>query len=66
MNSCFYETVARERLRDIERQAERNRLASIGRESRPSILRQWRQRLHLARRPEPRPRVVASGADQAG
>jgi hypothetical protein len=66
VNSCFYEVVARERLRDIERQAEMHRLVASARPRRESRLWRWRQRLHLARKAgQPRP-VVARGADQAG
>ena len=66
MNSFFYEGLARERIHDIERQAELRRLIASGKEPRPGRLRQWRQWLHLARRPEqPRP-VVAREADGAG
>jgi hypothetical protein len=66
MNISFYEAVARERIHDIERQAELRRLIASGKEPRPGRLRQWRQRLHLARRPQqPRP-VAAREADGAG
>jgi hypothetical protein len=65
MNSFFYEGLARERIRDIERQAELHRLVASGREPRPGRLRQWRQRLHLAGKPEQPGPGVAREVDEA-
>ena len=66
MNVYFYEAVARDRLHDIQQQAELRRLAASGRESRPGRLRPWWERLHFARTREHRHPVVAGGADRAG
>jgi hypothetical protein len=66
VNSSFYEGVARERLRDIERQAEMHRLVASGRQPGDGRLGRWRRRLHLVRKArQPRP-VVSRGADPTG
>ena len=62
----FYENAAREKLRDIQQEAERWRLVSKGREPRAPRPSRWWQKFHLVRRSKSSPPMVARGTDQAG
>jgi hypothetical protein len=66
MNGYFYETVVKERLRCVERQAELRRLVASGSEAPTRRHWHWRERLHLGRKPQSAPAGVACKADPAG